>query len=207
MLMHLSNSGKFGQTSPMNIPREDYKIIEDIRRGHREAFRELADRYTVPLFHLSMGYLHSKEDAEDMVQEIFIKVYNSLDTFKGDSKFSTWLYRVAVNTCLNEITRKKRRDIFTVFGDNISKIFNHSGDDKNPEEQAITDETSKKVRKAIESLPEKQQTAFILQKYKELSQKEIAQVMQISEGAVEQHLLRAKNYLKQKLKDNDLKKR
>ncbi|HCV14805.1 MAG TPA: hypothetical protein DF637_00505, partial [Rikenellaceae bacterium] len=76
--------------------REDSIILDDIKGGNKEAFRELAERYSSPLFRLSMGYLHSKEDAEDMVQEIFVKLYHSLDTFKGDSKFSTWLYRIAV---------------------------------------------------------------------------------------------------------------
>lgn len=183
----------------MKNPREDNIIIEEIRRGNKSAFNELAERYSTPIFRLSLGYLHSKEDAEDMVQEIFVKVYNSLDSFHGDSKFSTWLYRVAVNSCLNEIAKNKRRDIFTKFGDNMSRIFNLGGDTKNPEEQVIADETMIKVRKAIESLPEKQQTAFILQKYKELSQKEIAEIMRISEGAVEQHLIRAKNFLRKRL--------
>ncbi|HCT94774.1 MAG TPA: RNA polymerase sigma factor [Rikenellaceae bacterium] len=181
--------------------REDSIILYDIKGGNKEAFRELAERYSTPLFRLSMGYLHSKEDAEDMVQEIFVKLYHSLDTFKGDSKFSTWLYRIAVNTCLNEIARRKRRDIFTTFGDNMTRIFNLSGDSKNPEEQTISEENIIRVRKAIESLPDKQQTAFVLQKYKELSQKEIAEIMQISEGAVEQHLMRAKSSLQKKLKE------
>ncbi|PKO95646.1 MAG: RNA polymerase sigma factor [Bacteroidetes bacterium HGW-Bacteroidetes-7] len=185
----------------MHNLRDDSIILEEIKGGNKEAFRELAERYSTPLFRLSMGYLHSKEDAEDMVQEIFVKLYHSLDSFKGDSKFSTWLYRIAVNTCLNEIARRKRRDIFTTFGDNMTKIFNHSGDSKNPEEQTISEENKKRVRKAIESLPEKQQTAFVLQKYKELSQKEIAEIMQISEGAVEQHLVRAKSSLQKKLKE------
>jgi len=83
----------------------------------------------------------------------------------------------------------------------MTRIFNLSGDSKNPEEQTISEENIIRVRKAIESLPDKQQTAFVLQKYKELSQKEIAEIMQISEGAVEQHLMRAKSSLQKKLKE------
>ncbi|HBZ24972.1 MAG TPA: hypothetical protein DEO54_01865, partial [Rikenellaceae bacterium] len=80
--------------------RGDEQIVTDFLNGDRESFRVLAERYSDTLFRVAMGYLHSKEDSQDMVQDVLVKVYSSLGTFKGDSKLSTWLYRIMVNACL-----------------------------------------------------------------------------------------------------------
>ncbi len=184
----------------MTDKRGDTEIITDILNGDRESFRVLAERYSDTLFRVTMGYLHSKEDAEDLVQEVLIKVFNSLDTFKGDSKLSTWLYRITVNACLNEIDKRGRRGLFERIEDGMAKIINKGGAGRDPQESMIADEVKIAVRKAIDSLPDKQKTAFILQKYQDLSQKEIASIMQISEGSVEQLLMRGKENLKRRLK-------
>ncbi len=188
--------------------REDSLIIADVKEGNMKAFEELVEKYTGMLFTLSMGYLHSKEDAEDMVQEIFVKLYKSIYSFREESKFSTWLYRIAVNACLNHVAKKKRGFISGIFS--RTNIYNPSENDslniqntpshaKNPLEQIISHEDSYRVKKAIDSLPEKQKTALILQRYQEMTQKEIASIMHISEGAVEQHLIRAKDNIKKSL--------
>ena len=180
--------------------RGDEQIVTDFLNGDRESFRVLAERYSDTLFRVAMGYLHSKEDSQDMVQDVLVKVYSSLGTFKGDSKLSTWLYRIMVNACLNEIDRKHRRGIFDRIEDGMAKIYNKEGADRDPQESMIADEVTIAVRKAIDSLPDKQKTAFILQKYQDLSQKEISSIMQLSEGSVEQLLMRGKENLKKRLK-------
>ncbi|MDP3452259.1 MAG: RNA polymerase sigma factor [Bacteroidales bacterium] len=184
----------------MTDRREDSEIVADILNGDKDSFRILAERYSDTLFRVAMGYLHSKEDSEDIVQDVFIKVYNSLDSFKGDSKLSTWLYRIMVNACLNEIDRKRRRGIFERIEEGMAKISNKGAADRDPQESMIADEVAVSIRKAIDSLPDKQKTAFILQKYQDLSQKEISTIMQITEGSVEQLLIRGKNNLKNKLR-------
>lgn len=155
------------------------------------------------VFRTCMGFLHDREDSEDLTQEIFISAYQSLHRFKGDSSFSTWIYRIAVNASLNKV-RKSSRNIFL-------RMDNLSGDRKerempfpdsytlNPENILIRDEHAERVRKALDSLPEKQRTAIVLSKYDDLPQKEIAEIMGLTEGAVEALLHRAKKNLHEKL--------
>jgi len=177
---------------------KELEIINEILNGNTERFGIIAEQYANQLFRVALGYMHSKEEAEDIAQEVLIKAYNSLDTFKGESKLSTWLYRITVNTCLNEINKRKRRWLFSNIDDLQGRVLD-AVDQKNPEQQLIEEETNLKVRKAIDKLPSKQKTAFILQRYKELSQKEISEIMEITEGAVEQLLQRGKSNLKKQL--------
>lgn len=177
---------------------KELAIIGKILNGKTELFSDIVENYAQQLFRVALGYMHSKEEAEDIVQEVLIKAYNSLSTFKGESKLSTWLYRITVNTCLNELSKRKRRWLFSNIEEVHSSFIDYS-QQKNPEQQLIEEETNRKVRKAIDSLPEKQRTAFILQRYKELSQKEISEIMELTEGAVEQLLQRGKSNLKKRL--------
>lgn len=177
---------------------KELEIIKEILNGNTEKFSVIANDYASLLFRVAIGYMHSKEEAEDIVQEVLIKAYNSLNTFKGESKLSTWLYRITVNTCINELNRRKRTSFFSSIEDFQGHFFD-IGSQKNPEQQLIEEESNRKVRKAIDKLPTKQKTAFILQRYKELSQKEISEIMEITEGAVEQLLQRGKSNLKKRL--------
>lgn len=180
--------------------RQEEITVARIKSGDTESFRVIAEEYTEQLFRVALGYMHSKEEAEDMVQEAMIKAYNNIHSFKGDSKLSTWLYRITINTCLNEIDKKKRRSFFSRIEDISERLRDTTSNGESPEQQMIQHESDKRVQKAIDSLPAKQKTAFILQRYKELSQKEISEVMQLSEGAVEQLLQRGKSNLRKKLK-------
>jgi len=180
---------------------QEIELIKEILDGNTQMFRTIADEYGEQLFRVAMGYMHSREEAQDIVQESLIKAYNSLSSFKGDSKLSTWLYRITVNNCLNQIEKNKRRWLFGQASkdrEDITEVFGSSREET-PEQKMIDAETAKKVREAIDSLPQKQKTAFILQRYQELSQQEIAQIMGITEGAVEQLLQRGKMNLKKKL--------
>ena len=178
---------------------KELEIISEILNGNTEKFGVIAEKYAEQLFRVALGYMHSKEEAEDIVQEVLIKAFNSLNTFKGNSKLSTWLYRITVNSCLNQINKHKRTSLFSSI-EEIKGQGLDSSDQKNPEQQLIEEERNLKVRKAIDSLPTNQKTAFILQRYKELSQKEISEVMGVTEGAVEQLLQRGKRHLKKRLK-------
>lgn len=180
---------------------QEIELIQEILDGNTNKFKAIADEYGEQLFRVALGYMHSGEEAEDIVQESLIKAYNSLRFFKGESRLSTWLYRITVNTCINELEKRKRRWMFGSGGvksENITEIFG-STNQENPEQQLIDKETTTKVRKAIDTLPQKQKSAFILQRYQDLSQQEIAQIMEITEGAVEQLLQRAKSNLKKTL--------
>lgn len=160
-------------------------------------FSMIVNEYHNMIFRTAMGFVHSKEDAEDITQETFLKAYRALNKFKGDSEISTWLYRIAVNTSLNFLKHKNnRRVIFNTDNNLIERVNNAGSVENNPEQKVIKTETDRLVKDAIDSLPEKQRTAFILSRYNDLSQKQVAVIMNTTEGAVEQLLQRAKVNLK-----------
>ena len=182
----------------------DIEVISMILHGNRDKFRMIADKYQSMVFRTCMGFLHEKDDADDLTQEVFIQIYQSLSSFKGDSAFSTWIYRIAVNASLNSVRKNSRAPIL-----NRIDSFFHTGkgkeisipayDSEDPERILIKMEKTKWIQDALDSLTENQRTAIVLSKYDDLSQKEISEIMQLSEGAVESLIQRAKANLKIKL--------
>jgi RNA polymerase sigma-70 factor (ECF subfamily) len=182
----------------------DNELIKIILQGDREKFRVFVEKYQQMVFRTCIGFLHNKDDADDLTQEVFIRAYQSLSRFKGESAFSTWLYRIAVNASLNKVRKSSKNFI-------LQRLERFSGQEKgtehviapadpeNPENIIIREEHSRWVQKALDSLPENQRTAIILSKYDDLPQKKIAEIMNITEGAVEALLQRAKKNLREKL--------
>ncbi len=155
------------------------------------------------VFRTCIGFVHNKDDADDLTQETFIQAYESLSRFRGDSSFSTWLYRIAVNASLNR-TRKSplsmlMQQIDDLRGDSKEPRHVSVPDDDDPEKAIIRQEDIERVRKALDTLPPNQRTAIVLSRYDGLSQKEVAEIMGITEGAVEALLQRAKKSLQKKL--------
>jgi len=173
----------------------DEQLIKEITAGNDAAFRTLMEKYQRQLFRTVMGFVHTKEDAEDITQEVFIRVYQSLHTFQGESEFSTWLYRITVNMSLNFLRSNRKKRLLQ----SLEALFTLRSEEKNPLEELESAERDRRIRQAIDSLPERQRMAFILSRYEELPQKKIAAVMNRSEGAVEQLLQRAKENLQKKL--------
>lgn len=173
-----------------------------IDRSNITEFEEIVVKYQKMVFRLVMGFVHVKEDAEDLTQETFIKAYHSWDLFRGDSEISTWLYRIAINVSLNHVERQKKRNLLQLAGDAFSTLFNLESEEKSPHQILEDVELSAVIRSAIDSLPEKQRIAFILSKYEELPQREIARIMKTTEGAVEQLLQRAKIHLRKKINNS-----
>ena len=182
----------------------DSEIIIVVLHGNRNSFGILVEKYQSLVFRTCMGFLHDKDDCDDLTQDIFIQAYQSLKGFKGESAFSTWIYRIAVNASLNRVRRNSGNPILnqldSVFGSGREKEFQLPvSDTENPESILIRQEHSKWIQDALNGLPENQQTAIVLSKYDDLSQKEIAEIMQTTEGAVEALLQRAKANLRLKL--------
>jgi RNA polymerase sigma-70 factor (ECF subfamily) len=178
---------------------DEREIIKAILKGDTSKFRLLIDQYQPLVFSTLIGFVHNNEDAEDLTQEVLISVYKSLRGFKAESQFSTWIYRITVNMALNFVHRQHRRNIWQETLSLWQNQIDKPTEDKNPEEQMLKSEREILIQKAIDALSSKQRTVFILSRYDDLSQKEIAAVMHISEGAVEQHLQRAKQNLQKKL--------
>ncbi|HRO43885.1 MAG TPA: RNA polymerase sigma factor [Flavipsychrobacter sp.] len=164
-------------------------------------FEELYQEYKDLVFNLTLQYVQQAEDAEEITQDVFVSVYQSLSNFKHQSKYSTWIYRITINKSLDFIrSRKRKKRIAFVtgifFGDhNFSQIktFDHPG------VQLEQKEVLEKIFKHINALPDRQKTALILSKIEQLSQQEIAHIMNLSTKAVESLVQRAKNNLQQKL--------
>lgn len=179
-------------------------IILQIVHGDRNLFRKLVERYQPLVFRTAMGFLHNKEDADDLTQEVFIQTYQMLAAFKGDATFSTWIYRITVNASLNRVRKSSKNQFLqrleNVFGFDKGRAYSFpTSDNETPENLIIRAERNEWVEKALNSLPEKQRTAIVLSKYDDLSQKEIAEIMETTEGAVEALIQRAKFNLREKL--------
>ena len=180
------------------------ELIKLILQGERDKFRIFVEKYQKMVFRTCMGFVHNKEDADDLTQEVFIQAYQSLPDFKMKSTFSTWIYRIAVNASLNKV----RRSAGTSFFQRLESFFGSenqmagqltASDMDDPENIIIKQEHSLWLQKALDSLPENQRTAIVLSKYDDLSQKEIAEILNTTEGAVEALLQRAKKNLREKL--------
>ena len=161
-------------------------LIQQLQQGVEQAFAQVVDAYQHLVYNTVLGLLQSKEEAEDVSQEVFIQMYQSIGQFKGESKLSTWLYRIAVTKSLDWQRRKNRND---------PPEFNHPGVAMESKEKAAF------LFKAIKSLPDNQKVAFTLNKIEGLSYQEVADVMQVTEASVEAFLHRAKQNLRKELGD------
>ena len=182
----------------------DHEIIGLILNGDRQKFRLLVEKHQSIVFRTCMGFLHNKDEADDLTQDIFIQAYQSLHSFKGEASFSTWIYRIAVNASLNRVRKNFGNPILhwidsffhsTKGAEDLLLAF----DTENPESILIRQEHNKWVKNALDCLPENQRTAIVLSKYDDLSQKKIAEIMRTTEGAVEALIQRAKANLRVKL--------
>jgi len=179
--------------------------ILKLKTGDQAAFQQLVKDFERRVFNTCLGLLQNEADAEDITQEVFISVFQSVKNFKGESKLSTWLFRIAVTKSLDYIRMKNRKKRFAFF----QVIFtNEKGDSKidapdfyHPGVQLENKERAAILFKAIDKLPENQKTAFILSKIEDLSYSEIAEVMKLSVSSIESLLFRAKQNL-QKLLSN-----
>lgn len=179
------------------------ELISLLKKKDREAFKIIVETWQGMVYNTALGILQSEEDAEDISQEVFMQVYESISSFKEESKFSTWLYRITISKAMDHIRKKKRKKRFafiqSLYGkDNEVKIdppdFFHPGINlENKENAAI-------LFKAIEKLSENQKTAFVLSRIEGLSYNDIGEIMAISNSAVDALLQRAKKNLQTNLK-------
>jgi len=181
--------------------RDEIKIIEDILSGETEMYRLLVERYHEKIFILVRGFVHQTEDAEDVTQETFMQAFVSLGSFNGRSEFSTWLYRIGINSAYDFIRKRKRKSIVEFYTEKISALtdFLSTSKTENPQTIMSGKETEEIIYKEIDNLPANQKTALILSRLDGLSQKEIAEIMSLSVQAVDSLVQRAKRQLKIKL--------
>jgi RNA polymerase sigma-70 factor (ECF subfamily) len=170
---------------------DDRAAILAAQRGEREAFDLLVERHQRDVYRLCYRYVNNHEDANDMAQEVFIKAYKAIGRFRGDSSFTTWLYRIAVNTCLN--FRAARRAVQEELPETLPDLRPGAGVRM---EQA---EREKEVRQAVSRLPDKQRATLILKVYHELTHEEVAGILGSSDGTVKANLFHALGNLRKML--------
>lgn len=175
-----------------------------VKDGDLAAFEELVDKYKQPIINLMFRMLHDLEEAEDLAQSVFVRVYQSAHRYEVSAKFSTWLFTIARHSCLNEIRRRTRHP--------SESMEVNSGDDEAPARQYedlktfsaadayLHGELEQKIQEALDSLPEKQRIAVLLCRQDELSYEEIAEILECSVSATKSLIHRGRETLKLKLK-------
>ncbi|KPK62778.1 hypothetical protein AMJ83_09860 [candidate division WOR_3 bacterium SM23_42] len=173
----------------------DELLIKQVGQGDEHAFERLVHKYEQAVFNTIYRYIGNQDDVEDLAQEIFIKVWRNAKKFKGKSKFSTWLYRITANHCLNYRRKRKHGSI------SLDELTEHG---KTPNALKVEPDWEQKrrvesVRKAVDELPERQRMALVLAQYEGRSYKEIAEIMKVSLSSVESLIFRARSHLREKL--------
>ena len=181
----------------------DVRLMLEFQKGSKEAFETLMRKYYPSLLNFIYRYTGDKATAEDLTQEVFIRVYKSVSTYVPKAQFKTWLYKITRNISLNELRRYKHRVVslnatIEIDGEQIPRQIEDKKM-KRPDEVLIHSETVQTVKRAIYALPERQRAVIILRRYEGFSYQEIARTMKISEKAVKSLLSRARENLKNAL--------
>lgn len=186
----LATDGQATESSSA-LRTDDREAVLACQRGEREAFDRLVERYQRDVYRLCYRYVNNHHDANDMAQEVFLKAYRAIGRFRGESAFSTWLYRIAVNTCLN--FRSSRKPPTEEVSDALP--------DRAPGALATVEgeERARIVRDAVMRLPEKQRATLILKIYHDLTHEEVAGVLGSSIGTVKANLFHALGNLRKLL--------
>jgi RNA polymerase sigma-70 factor (ECF subfamily) len=184
---------------------DDSEMVLAVRDGDTTAFRGLVEKYQGRVYSMLYGMLRNREDARDVTQDAFVKAFHRLDSFRLESSFYTWLYRIAMNLAIDLIRKRKRRqttsfeeDIATRDGDGeIAAVHHEDGPNKVLQRKRLY----KRIMDAVETLPEDQKQAILLRELEGLSYKEISEIMGIPEGTVMSRLFYARKKLQQLLAD------
>jgi RNA polymerase sigma-70 factor, ECF subfamily len=191
------------QNEQHTVSPGDGELVERARHGDREAFRGLVERYQRKVTALAVGMLRNREDALDIVQDTFIKAYQSLDKFKGDSSFYTWVYRIAVNLCIDHQRRESRYVQLGAdaddAGDDVVPPSPEEIERNEPFERTRSAEIGVHLSQAINELTAEHRAVILLREVDGLSYEEISQVLECPKGTVMSRLHYARRHLQTRL--------
>jgi len=173
----------------ININSEDKDIIESFIKGNKSAFNIIVLKYQKKIYWVIRKFVLSHDDADDITQEVFIKLYNSIGDFRGESALYTYMYKMAVNFSLNYI--KKNKAVLSNTKDIDEEVFRIKSDEPIPDEKYDRDINSAIIKEAIQSLPEQQRAVFTLRFYEELSYEEISKITKTSVGGLKANYFHA----------------
>ncbi|MDR1904508.1 MAG: sigma-70 family RNA polymerase sigma factor [Treponema sp.] len=172
---------------------DDRMIVELIVSGQKELFRLLINRYEQAVYGMGNGFFHNPEDISDFTQEVFLKVFRNLARFEGRSRFSTWLYKIAYNTAVNSVTRKK--DYRSLAEDEAA------AEEDSPERKLLRETARQAVMEAVSMLPERYRICVDLFFFYDRSYQEIEAITGFPVNTIKSHVFRAKKILREKLGD------
>lgn len=181
---------------------KDNDFLQRLQRGDSDAFTQLVDQYQHKVTNICYRFLHNKEDAQDVAQEVFLAVYKSLGSFRQEAKLSTWIYRIAVTRSLNFLKKRNRKARFEQVRDMLTFKEEASIDTASvttPEKKLEQQEQLRILQQAIGSLPKNQKIAFTLSQYNGVKYAEIANIMNTTVSSVESLIFRARKNLQKKL--------
>jgi RNA polymerase sigma-70 factor (ECF subfamily) len=187
----------------MTQDETDQRLVERVQAGDQSAFNLLVLKYQHRVLKLIARFVSDPTEAEDVAQEAFLKAYRALPSFRGDSAFYTWLYRIAINTAKNALVANKRRPVDFDLDLQDPEQFERQAKLKEadtPEGVLLTEEIRTVVEKAMEQLPDDLRTAIVLRELEGLSYEEIAEAMDCPVGTVRSRIFRAREAIDKKLK-------
>jgi RNA polymerase sigma-70 factor (ECF subfamily) len=187
------------------MDERETRLIRRAQEGDGAAFEALVQRHDRQVLRLARQMLNNLEDAQDVYQDIFIKVFRSLPAFRFESEFSTWLFRIVINQCINYRQWRSRRRFlsFDAHHDDEENATSYLPKDKNPdpEREALNKELSREIALAMESLSDKQRAVFALRHFHDLKLQDIAKTLGCAEGTVKNYLFRATQHMQEKLRE------
>lgn len=182
-----------------------HSVVKNIAAGDERALEQLYQHFQHRVFNTVISYLQNQEDATEVTQDVFVEVFHSAAGFKGESSVSTWIYRIAVNKCLDRLRYRNRKKRFafvtSLFSSTTGEVRFDKPDFFHPGVAAENKEKAAILFKAIDALPDQQRTAFLLAFVEDLPRQEVADVMKMNLKAVESLLQRAKGNLRGMLED------
>lgn len=165
----------------------DLELVDRFRNGEESAFNELANRYKEKIYWTARRFVSEHQDADDIVQQVLWKAYEGLKGFRSDSSVFTWLYRIAVNTSLNAVRKKKVREFLR-----FDELFeSDSPESERPDEILEREEERSLIERAVQKLPEKQKSVFVLRYYEQLPYEEIAVILKTTVGGLKANYFHA----------------
>jgi RNA polymerase sigma-70 factor (ECF subfamily) len=177
----------------------DEELVQKAQGDDERAFGKLVERYETKVYSLAMKMLRNPEDAEDVLQDTFLRAYRGIKSFQGNSTFSTWIYRITANSALMRLRKKQLPTVSIDDADERETPINIADWSPGPVEQLLTQETQKVMDEAIEALPPEFKQVFILRDVEELSNAEVAEILDLSVAAVKSRLHRARLKVRNRL--------
>jgi RNA polymerase sigma-70 factor, ECF subfamily len=178
--------------------QDDAPLVANSKRGDHDAFAQLVQRHQRRVFNLVFRMLQQYEEANEVTQETFLAAWQGLPSFRGDARFSTWLYRIAYNCCLKQLEQRKRDSALQV-AIQAEQFINNAGNDEPADETLEAHARQAMIHEQLSTLPAKYRIVLILRHLQDMTYEEMAEMLTMPIGTIKTHLFRARNLLKERL--------